>query len=943
MPLSVPSRISAPLRLCASLLFLSSALLQANPEQLEFFEAKVRPVLIEHCYNCHSTEAEKLKGGLLLDSREGWQTTGDSGPSIVPGDPEASLFITAIRYEDPDMEMPPKKRLAPEVVADLEAWVRMGAPDPREAPSGGFKIRNVLYDPKDADAHWAFQPIQNPEVPKLNHPWIQTPIDAFLLQEMQKSGVEPSSPADPRDLLRRVSYDLTGLPPTQEETTAFAEAWKQDPTTAFQQVTERLLGSPQYGVKYGRHWLDLARYADTNGNRLAPTAPNPYYPYAWSYRDYVIEAMNEDVPYDRFVQEQLAGDHLASSADPNPYAAQGFLRVGKVFGQNMNDRIDDRIDALSKTFLGLTVSCARCHDHKFDPVYQSDYYALHGILSSTEDVDIEMARPSQAFTRLTDKMLSDARQEARDNINEFISEMAHRSADFLIAAQQFRAGKLKEKLPELAAREVNLKPIPFEAWIEALTYWEETENRVMSPWFAYAAAEPTEFATITDRIRTGDIVTNPLVAAKFSETPASLEDVAQRYQELAIETEGVMEGQYPLTEIIVELVSVQRRWIAEEYNPFANKPRALEDPEREELRRVLLGFEGPWGGPRMPPQQLARSGAGDFKGSIKMAMHEIQKLHGEHPEAPKMAMAMQDVAKPANSPIFIRGSADNPGEEVPRAFLEHLAGPDASPYDSGSGRSELAQDIVDRNNPLTARVIVNRVWQWHFGTGLVTTPSDFGLNGTPPSHPELLDWMATWFMDEAGWSLKELHKLILRSSAYQQSAQPRSELADIDPGNTLFWRFPPRQLIYEELRDTILLHTGKLDLEHLSGRPDKSEDSTRRSLFLYVDRMDLPYENQIFDFANPDFSTSERESSIVAPQALFFLNSPRLMDQAAAIAERTTGPTNSRLVDLYQTLLQRGPSRTEVELAKGYLQSNGDDWARLTHALLTTNELMFVY
>lgn len=925
-----------------------------NAAGVEFFETHIRPVLVKQCYQCHAASSEKTQGGLLLDSREGLLEGGDSGPALVPGKPDDSLILSALRHES--FEMPPDKRLDDRVIAKFEQWIRLGAPDPRKRAEDFVKKARVLYSQADADSHWAFQPLARVAVPEQNDSWVKTPIDAFILQRLKLAGLKPSPPAEPEILLRRATYDLTGLPPSLAEVKAFTA---NDSQTAFTETIQRLLDSPRYGEKWGRHWLDIARYADTNGERQAPTKSAPFYPFAWTYRDYVIDAFNRDLPFDEFIREQIAGDYLATPHDRRPLAAMGFVRVGKAFGQNLDDRIDDRIDALTKGFLGLTVTCARCHDHKFDPVFQDDYYALHGVFASSEEADVVLhntaGTPAHAdFERERQQIIDKIDQECRDGLNDYMHRLTLDTARYLLGVEAFRDGLLTEKkVPDLAARELDLPPIIFQSWLRAFERWDNETPPTWQPWRALAALDADAFAAKAPDLcqqiaagKLGEVTIPPVVAKAFAgQKPQTLADVAEIYQQIFFEVEKAANGRYPLAELLcaIERVSLFRK----EYYQHPALPPKLDDPQMEAVRQVTIGLHGPL---FMTPRELMQSGAGDIRKRKTSALHAVVALEGEHPGAPVLAMTLRDLSEPVNSPIYIRGERENPGEEVPRRFLRNFGGEQSGSFQQGSGRLELADAIASRDNPLTARVIVNRVWQWHFGQGLVSTPSDFGLRSEPPSHPELLDWLAGWFMDN-DWSIKTLHRLIMNSSVYQQSSLRRTECVEIDPENTLLWRMNPRRLTFEELRDTVLTAAGTLTYE-LGGRPvDPLQNTTHRTVYLEVDRYDLPDMFSTFDFATPEFTTAERDSTIVPQQALFLMNQKWLMDRARDLASRAEvaqadGVLN-QVTALYRILFQRSPDEEERKLATEYLSAFPDSQhevglARLAHALLLTNELVYI-
>lgn len=923
-----------------------------SPAQLEFFEKKIRPVLVKECYQCHSSQAEKLQGGLSLDSREGLLEGGDSGPAVKVGVAEKSLLIEALRHES--FEMPPDKRLPDSIVKEFELWIRNGLADPRKRPDGVQKKRRVLYSERDAEMHWAFQPVTKPAVPDIDDPWIRTPIDAFILEQLQQAGLSPSPRPDARTLLRRAYYNLTGLPPSFAEVQRF----EADPShESLARVVDQLLDSPRYGEHWGRHWLDVARYADTNGQRPAPTPDPPFYPFAWVYRDYVIGAFNRDLPFNEFIVEQIAGD-LIETDDKRPLAGVGFLRVGRSFGQNIDDRIDDRIDTLSKAFLGLTVSCARCHDHKLDPIKQTDYYALHGVFASSEDVDpilhdTKGTTEYNEFIRKRDSLITEIETECLDAVNEFLHRLTKQSAEYLIAAQRFRNGELKEKKPALAAREVNLLPIPFQSWVNALARWEKSDTSAWHPWFAFAALDRAEFAeqsnALAKQISQGTVNGKPVpqfVARRFQSVElTSLNDVAAIYQKVFLDMERIAGRQYPMAALLT-FMDGSPGLFRKEYLKHPSLPPPLDDEELESLRQVTLGFDGPY---FMTPRELMQAGASDARKAMVRRKHEVFRLEATHPGAPVRVMTMQDRPQPVDSPLYIRGDSKSPGPLVPRRFLTRLCNGTPQPFTRGSGRLELAQAIASRSNPLTARVIVNRVWQWHFGAGLVTTPSDFGLNGQPPSHPELLDWLATWFV-ENNWSVKKLHRLIMNSSVYQQASLSRPDGMQVDAENRLLWRFAPRRMTFEELRDTWVTAAGTLHHRN-GGRPADPTSTTHRAVYLFIDRYDLPDVFNTFDFATPEFSTAERDTTTVPQQALFLMNSQWMLDRAADLAGRkgiTTVASVAQKVDaLFEIIHQRRPDDTERSLAIAWLSKFSDEQQeaaleRLAHALLQTAESMHV-
>jgi mono/diheme cytochrome c family protein len=903
---------------------------------VEFFEKRVRPLLADNCYQCHSQQNKKTKGGLLLDSREGLLKGGDSGPIFVPGDPDKSRLINAVRYKDEDLRMPPDgKQLTGAQIADLEAWVKMGAPLPRP----GAQENKIQASRR---SHWAFQPVKQPAIPMVkNLTWVQSPIDAFILAKLEPAGMQPAQQADKRTLIRRATYDLIGLPPTPGEVAAFAADTSPD---AFAKVVDRLLASPHYGERWGRHWLDVARYASTDS------------PYAFTYRDYVIRAFNDDLPYDEFLLQQLAADQLDLGKNKQALAALGFLTLGRQFENNIHDTLDDRIDAVSRGMMALTVSCARCHDHKYDPIPTRDYYALHGVFASSITPDelplLGIDPDPQAHAEYLSKLKPlQARWDSFIRKQEADVLKQHRQ----LTAQYLLLSREPAKLAELAKEDFGLSDRKIlrtgaARWLKALEKLVPESDPIFAPWFAYAALPATEFA---DRAKglSAKIAANsrdhPLnslvVRAVAGEPPTSLKDVAERYGKL--------------------FEDVDKRW--QERLQSDAESQTLPDSEQEAIRQVFYGKDGPG---NLPPEVIPSLYNVPALMQIGPLRAEIMRLDASHPGAPPRAMALVDSPQPQNSRVFIRGNPNRLGEEAPRRFLEVLAGDKREPFTRGSGRLELARAIASRENPLTARVMVNRIWLHHFGAGLVTTPDDFGLRADPPSHPELLDYLAWRFMED-GWSLKKLHRMLMLSSVYQQKSDDNLRYAKLDPDNRLLAKANRRRLDCESMRDTLLVVADNLD-DSFGGRPvellkrgtaNQQSYSNRRTVYGLIDRNDLLAWLRIFDFANPDIRNAQRDATTGPQQALFFLNSSFVMEQACKMVNR---PLFQRLDDdtkrirhLYQLVYQRDPSADEIRLGLRFIQVNSAStdlkeqaheqqpltpWERYAQVLLMSNELMFV-
>ncbi|HAB17998.1 MAG TPA: hypothetical protein DCE44_16305 [Verrucomicrobiales bacterium] len=902
---------------CAGATCLGASTLE--PAQVEFFESKVRPILVEHCYECHSERAEKVKGGLLLDTREGLLKGGTAGVVLVPGHPDDSLLIQVLKGTAKDTEaMPPKKSggpLKPEQIAALEEWVRLGAPDPRT----GSIVSSQAINPKD---HWAFKPVQRVPIPVLANPAskVEDPIDAFIGAKLFEKGLSLSPRADRRTLLRRAAFDLTGLPPTPEE---MAEFLSDRSPRAFEAAVDRYLASPRYGERWGRHWLDVARYADSKGYVFEQERR---FSHSYTYRDWVVDQLNRDLPYDEFLIAQIAGDQVATPDNPWPMAGQGFLTLGRRFLDNLNDIIDDRIDVVTRGTMGLTVSCARCHDHKFDPIPTADYYALYGVFNSSyEPPEKPLLGPNPDPQRAADyerdraarqKELQDFRAERTAEISKKLRE---RVGDYLLAAQDSLG--LDWTNLEGLARVRSLDPGLVAAWKGRLEQWQGTPTPAFGPWLSLARLTTNEFAArVPEIIRTwatnsaGGKPFNPRVVQSLTDpAPSSFKDVAERYGQL--------------------LSSADKAWRDALDSARTNNlpaPTTLPDPAEEELRLVLNADDSPVMAAMKDIDRFFDTPTGQ---KVRGLQRKLDELDATHPGAPLRAMAYLDKKEPVEPVVFKRGNPGNPGPTVRRQFLEVIAGTNRVPFAQGSGRLELARAIASRENPLTARVMVNRVWMGHFGTPLVRTPSDFGMRSDPPSHPELLDYLAGWFMDH-GWSLKALHRSLMLSATYQQVSDPgsdpivqaafaRGETAD--PGNTLYWRMNRKRADFEALRDSLLVVSGKLD-GNIGGQPvPMFEDvsTPRRTLYGFIDRQNLPGILRAFDFASPDATAPLRFQTTTPQQALFLMNSPFMADRARDLLERpdvvAQDSGRQKIARLYELAFQRAPNSQEIALAEKFV------------------------
>jgi hypothetical protein len=792
-----------------------------------------------------------------------------------------------------------------------------------------------------AAVHWAFQPVKQVELPAgPNDAWSANAIDRFVLAAQCRVGLAPSPPADRRTRLRRATFDLTGLPPTPEEIAAFEADRSPD---AWRSQVDRLLASPRYGERWGRHWLDVARYADNKGYVFFE---EKNYPWAWAYRDYVVRSFNEDKPYDRFIVEQLAADLLAGDrpdGDNRTLAALGFLTVGPHFMNNVHDIIDDRIDVITRGLMGLTATCARCHDHKYDPIPQGDYYSLYGVLRSCTEplVPPLLDRPpaTDAYRRFAGELA--VRQARLDDFvwqkhTALVLDARARVADYLLAAHAARGQPATDDFM-LLADPGDLNPMMTTRWRSYLERTEQTRHPVWMAWHRLAALPAERFgeraaARIDELAGDPSVPANPLVLRALKQKPPqSVAELAARYADLLHAVDAAWQR--------------EQGWAAARKQPL---PTALPDPAAEQLRLVLYGREAPpdvplvsgWGFLDLLPDRAAQA---EYQKRIK----DVETWAASGPGAPPRAMLLadSDIHEPH---IFLRGNPNRPGPAVPRQFLA-VAAPERTPFRQGSGRLELAHAVASPRNPLTARVIVNRVWMHHFGSGLVRTPSDFGLRSEPPSHPELLDYLASE-LSEHGWSLKALHRLIMTSATYQQQSLDGSEGLSRDPENRWLWKMNRRRLDFESTRDALLVATGQL-APQLGGPPQDLLSGGlqhRRTLYTYIDRQDVPGLFTVFDFPSPSTSCPQRETTTVPPQALFLMNHPLAAESATRILQRgdvaSRSDRRARCDRLGLILFGRHLTANEHELAAQFL---GDDpkpelWHQFTHALLLTNEFVFV-
>ena len=889
--------LSPRLLLLATLFTLSNGVGQVSnaDDQERFFETQIRPIIAVHCLECHGPGEQS--GELRLDSKDHLLNGGKSGPTIIPGKPDTSRLIEAVRRSD-DLAMPPDAELTPRQIAALEHWVRLGAPWP--------ETTGPITDPK-SDAtrdHWAFQPVRDIDPPNVDSNWPRNPVDGFVISRLKEQQLTPSATADARTLIRRVTMGLTGLPPSPDDVDAFIA---DDNPKAWESLVDRLLESSAYGEQWARHWLDIARYSDTKGYIYAREERK--WVHAWSYRDWVINAINNDVPYDRFLLLQLAADQVPDR-QPDDLAAMGFLTVGRRFLGVTRDIIDDRIDTITRGTMGLTVACARCHDHKYDPIPTADYYALYGVLHSSEEKRFKL--PSSVTATAEWEMELDARQEkfqtrydnerqiaserSRDKITEYLQAQDHLET---IPAQGFDQVLLPtDVLPEFARR-----------WDDYLRTTKRSNAPVFGHWHTFAQLPADQYdSSVTDLLKDlnskSAVQVNPRIAAAFVQPPANFAAVIDIYATV--------------------LSAVRDEWrqeLAAAKAANTEVPVKFSDRANEQLRQVLYGPESPC---EITEENLVHSEY-LFTSDVCRQLWELQKNVDRWiisaPHQPRYALTLADRSIPSEPRVFRRGNPKTPGADVPRGFLSVLANDATATFEFGSGRLELAQAIIDPTNPLTARVIVNRVWAWHFGKGLVATPSDFGVRADQPTHPDLLDWLTKDFI-EHGWSLKHLQRRILLSATYRQSsaepmdAELSEQIRQNDPSNRLLWRMPLHRLTFEEFRDSILTVAQELD-QQPGGHPDSlfgSRPSLRRTIYGEIDRQFFPTALRVFDVANPDMHIPRRSETTVPQQALFYLNHSMVQNRARKLAAstRNADSAEARVNELFRRILQRPPQPDEI-------------------------------
>lgn len=934
----------------------ATSLAEATSPELEtLFESRVRPLLAAKCQGCHGdTIAE---AGLRLDSRRSLLAGSDTGPVVVPGDAAKSRLLAAVRHAD-EMAMPPDEKLSVKEIAALETWVIAGAPWSGPGGDADAAATGVAasMDERLADSlanHWAFTPPERhaapglPEsfAPTLRAAWSVSTIDRFIGAELGAAGLTPAAEASPRDLIRRLHYDLTGLPPSAEEADAFcavAAGGAAASEAAFRATADRLLAAPAHAEHWARKWLDLARYADTMGYEF--DNQDRRYPFAWTYRDWVVDALHRDLPYDRFVTLQLAADRIDPPVPRSDLAALGFLTVGRTFLGNTHDIIDDRIDLVTRGLLGLTVACARCHDHKYEPVTAADYYALHGIFASCkipEELPVVGDHPTgpeaEAFAaKLAELEAAVNAHETAVHVRAIREAVAHAADYFSETARP--TPRAADKRPPQLADGYELEQLLLDR-LKQLLDKAEPSHPILGVWAATRGKTDAEIVPLLTALRTtwGEApdpkLVNPLVVQEIvSAQPTTLRQLAEAYARLVARVAPVAAG-----------------------GPAAQPEEAAELA----ALRTLLGVEGsPLVVPRTEAMQVATRAE---QTELRRRKKEVAKHLTEAPGGPPRAMVLLDTGKPVDSHVFLRGNPAKPGEKVERR-LPKLLGGTAVARDS-SGRLDLARAIVAPTNPLSARMIVNWAWTHHMGRGLLDTPGDLGLRGEPPTNPHLLDDLARRFVDEGAWSLRWLHREIVTSCVWRQSSGMREDLSQRDPDNLLFGRANRRRLDWEAWRDSMLVAAGTLDLGHRGGRgvdPLAEAAMNTRSVYGHLDRQEVPGILRMFDIANPDTAVHVRTRTTVPQQSLAVLNAPLVVAAARRVAARVdrelgeTANDEMRIIAFWQAVLTRSPTTDEQAAAAAWLAEEAGHgepqtdstpftrWDRLAQALLATAEFQFI-
>ncbi|MDA1137720.1 MAG: DUF1553 domain-containing protein [Planctomycetota bacterium] len=939
---------------------------ELETHKIEFFERTVRPLLAQKCYECHSARAEKLRANLRLDYRDGWAKGGDSGPALVPGEPEASLIIKAVRYTDKDLQMPPKEKLSNEQVNVIFEWIKMGAPDPRKSEEPIQKEEGI--DLEKGRQFWSFQPIRKPQLPSaINTAWPRSEIDRFILAQLETENIAPVPDADRLTLIRRAFFVLTGLPPSPK---AIDDFLADKSGEAFEKVVDRLLHSPDYSECWARHWLDVARFAESSGGGRSLMLPE-----AWRYRDYVIDAYDKDKPFNRFVKEQIAGDLMPSENEvqrSGQVIATAFLALGPTNYEQQDKEllrmevVDEQIEATGRAFLGMSLGCARCHDHKFDPVPTSDYYAMAGIFRSTK-------------TLTPGNVSGYVRQDIYKGTEEWKEWESHMALEKELAeltkAAQFKLQKLGGKVAQPGRTLKKASELPGividDPEAELVGDWMEStytpgyigDNYIHDQ----SEAKGSKFVNYSPDLPAAGVYevrvsytpgtnrpTNTPVTVQFKGGSKTI--LINQKKPPPIDGSFISLGSFEF-----EAGRSQRVTISNE-----NAPGAVIADCVQFLAEGADSIADPQTLAKTPPVKDVSPETVAVKQARAAAQEEVDALNGKlaqlrksAPSTPK-AMSVQDESTPSDWHIHIRGGIRNLGPRVPRGFLRAAMPADRKVQiaENQSGRLELADWLSSPENPLTARVYVNRVWHHLFGTGLVRTTDNFGSMGERPSHPELLDYLAARFIDE-GWSTRKLIRQIMLSRTWQLSVRTSLEVQKLDPENRLLSHAHRRQLDAEALRDSILHISGELDTTRGGLTINKieqydlsySHNSKRRGIYVPAFRNALLDIFEIFDYPNPNLVAGRRTRSTLPTQALFLMNSPFVLGQSQSAAAKfmaeITGNDSERLTKAYRLTLGRAPTDEERKLAINYLKAfNSEEqqeaWSGVFHSLFASLDFRFV-
>lgn len=924
------------------------------------FSGDVRPILAEYCVQCHGPDEPSRQADLRLDIADE-----STEFAIVPGDPDASEMILRLTAEDPDMRMPPpdmQKRPTEAEIEILRRWIAGGA---------------------EFEGHWSYQPIRSPDVPTPIGS-ASTDIDRFIVAALEKNGLTLAPRLDRRALIRRASFDLIGLPPSPAEVDAFVHDNASD-NEAFSKVIDRLLQSPRYGERWGRHWLDIARYADTHGGSAIGYKR---FPFSYTYRDYVINAFNDDLPYDEFVLQQLAADQLELPPNDPALAALGFLTVGMQF-RSVHDLIDDQIDVITRGLMGVTVACARCHDHKFDEIPTTDYYALYATLASSESPD---ELPVLGEPPLSDQLRQYQHQlEQRQTINR---DMARDQMEVMRNRLRSQVGlyltDLAKQVPEqdlsaafLSYRTDDVRPMVLHRWRLYLNTLSE-HDPVFFAWVRLLDTPDDQFQTACDRLvqtlkaENGDPAQwkdmhnmsvegpkwNPRVLATLEQAkPASLIELAEAYGRLFSEVHlGWLKA--------LQDASLEATPAAEILTDEDPRHAEINSAINQQLRRHLYEPGSPTAVPDDVAVKLLNRRVSDKLAGKRGTVHN---LHLNSPGSPPRGMVLAESETPPEFRVFLRGNPLMRGDPVRARFLTAVPPYGTTPFADGQRRRGLAEATIAPENPLTRRVIVNWIWRHHFGLGIVRTPDDLGTRGTPPTHPRLLDHLATVFSQD-DWSIKKMHRRIMLSDVYQQASVEDADARGRDPENQLLWRMPRKRLDMESMRDAMLAVSGELDTSVIGGRPfDLESDPVvpRRSVYAFINRDIISNLSSTFDGADPTSCTVKRPDTTVPQQTLYALNSAFIQDRAAAVAKlavEAAADNGDRVEWLYRRIYLRSPDQEERDLAIAFVtrpQPDGDAtesptdtatepnaepavepgttrWAQLAHAMLASNEFIFL-